>query len=52
MNIAKFKDGLWRVECGTFTAGFVINNGHIVRCSPVLMKNFDNFAKFAIWISK
>lgn len=47
MNLAKWKDGLYRVECGSFTAGFVISNGHLTKCAPCLMKGFDIFAKHA-----
>lgn len=52
MNAARFKDGLWRVQCGSFTAGFVISKGHITRMAPCLRRAFDIFAPFAVWISK
>jgi hypothetical protein len=51
MSTAKWRDGLYRVECGTFTAGFVISNGHVVKMAPCLRRAFEIFAPFATWIS-
>jgi hypothetical protein len=44
------QDGLYRVECGSFTAGFVIKKGRITRIAPCLRRAFLLFARFAIWI--
>ena len=50
MNTARWRDGLWRVDCGSFTAGFVISNGRLIRIAPCLRHAFDIFARHAIWI--
>jgi hypothetical protein len=47
MNIATWRDGLDRVDCGSFCAGFVISNGHLVAIAPALRKNFDLLAHAA-----
>jgi hypothetical protein len=47
MNLAKWKDGVYRVECGSFRGDFTISNGHLVKLEPCLRKNFDVFAKHA-----
>lgn len=47
----RFKDGLWRIECGSFTAGFIVSNGHITRMAPCLWRAFDLFKPHAVWIA-
>lgn len=43
------KDGLYIVNHGTITAGFVVREGKVTTCAPVLRKNFNFFAKIATW---
>lgn len=50
MMAPALRDGLYRVDCGSFCAGFVISSGHIIRIAPVLRRNFDVFKKHAVWI--
>ena len=50
MNATRFKDGLWRVECGSFTAGFVVNDGRVTRIAPCLRRAFDIFVVHAVWV--
>ena len=50
MSTAKSRNGLWRVECGTFTGGSVISHDHLVRIAPCLVRNFDVFVRFAVRI--
>lgn len=34
-------DGLYRVVFRTLCAGFVVENGRVVKCAPVLRKRLD-----------
>ena len=45
-----FRDGLWRVDSGSFCAGFVVSKGHLTQIAPVLRKNFDVFKVWAVWV--
>jgi hypothetical protein len=47
--VKTFKDGLYVVEHGTLTAAFVVRQGEVTTCAPVLRKNFDFFAAKAVW---
>jgi hypothetical protein len=40
------KDGLYRVVTSYFVAGFVIKNGIVDKCAPILRKNLN------YWITK
>lgn len=35
------KDGLYQVAASYFTAGFVIKDGKVIACAPILRKRFD-----------
>lgn len=39
------KDGLYRVETSYFVAGFVVENGMITQCAPILWK------KISYWVT-
>lgn len=41
------KDGLYQVTYRNICAGFVIKNGEIIDCAPILKKNFWFLVKFA-----
>lgn len=43
------KDGLYIVNHGTINAAFVVRDGRVTTCAPILRKNFDFFAKIATW---
>jgi hypothetical protein len=43
------KDGLYIVNHGTITAAFVVREGKVTECAPILRKNFDFFARKATW---
>lgn len=43
------KDGLYIVNYGTINAAFVVRDGQVTTCAPVLRKNFEFFAKKAVW---
>jgi hypothetical protein len=51
MNCARWKDGLYRVECGSFTGEFKISSGHLISLSPCLRHAFDIFARSAQWVA-
>jgi hypothetical protein len=44
------RDGLWLVKARGIFAGFVIKDGMLVRCAPILRKRFDYWKTIAIWI--
>jgi hypothetical protein len=50
MNIARWRDELYRVDSDSFCAGFVISNGHLTVIAPDLRENFDLFARAAVWL--
>lgn len=39
--LIRLPDGLYRVEHGSVCAGFVIEDGRVVRCAPILRKRMD-----------
>ena len=39
----ELEDGVYRVEYGTITAGFVVDSGRVTSIAPVLRKNFEFF---------
>lgn len=43
------KDGLYIVNHGSITAAFVVRDGEVTNCAPVLRKKFDFFARIAKW---
>lgn len=44
------KDGLWAVIMPTWVAGFIIIDGKVWDCAPILRNRFDYWAKRARWI--
>lgn len=44
------KDGLYIVQHGTINAAFVVREGKVTVCAPVLRKNLEFFARKAKWI--
>jgi len=44
-------DGLYRVVTRYFVAGFVVENGKVVRCAPILRKNLDRWMQQATRIA-
>jgi hypothetical protein len=44
------KDGLYVVNHGATTAGFVVREGKITVCAPILRKNIEFFARKAKFI--
>lgn len=41
MDDAELTDGLYQVRTNKFSAGFVIENGKVVACAPILRKRID-----------
>lgn len=41
-------DGLYRVETSYLCAGFIIRNGKLYKCAPILRKRFSYWKKLAI----
>jgi hypothetical protein len=41
------KDGLYRVEWRNICAGFVVENGIVTRCAPILRRRIDFFKRIA-----
>ncbi len=44
------KDGLYRVVTHFCVAGFVIRDGKLAECAPVLQRQFSRFWPHAVWI--
>lgn len=44
------KDGLYRVTTKYLCAGFVVENGKVTRCAPILRKNIKYWMTIAKWI--
>jgi hypothetical protein len=47
----QLKDGLYIVNHANVTAGFVVREGKVTVCAPVLRKNIDFFARKAKWVA-
>lgn len=45
-------DGLYRVETKYFVAGFVIKNGKVVQCAPILRKKIKYWITIAQYIGE
>jgi hypothetical protein len=43
------KDGLYIVNHGTITAAFVVRDGEVTQCAPILRKKFNFFCSIAKW---
>ena len=46
------KDGLYRVVYKGICAGFVVKDGEVVDCAPVLRKNIRFWKTIAKWIGR
>jgi len=44
------KDGLWQVNKYDKCAGFIVQNGKVILCAPVLIKKFSFWIRYAKWI--
>ncbi len=44
-------DGLYRVETRYLCAGFVVANGHVTDCAPILRKKLSYWKTIAEWVS-
>ncbi len=44
------KDGLWQVTTPYLCAGFVIRDGALAECAPILRRNIGYWRKLAVWI--
>lgn len=44
------KDGLYRVTTKYLCAGFVVENGKITRCAPVLRKKINYWVTIAVYV--
>lgn len=40
-------DGLYRVVTNTFVAGFVVEDGRVTQCAPILRGNLDHWKQSA-----
>lgn len=45
------KDGLYQVTTSYFCAGFVVENGRVVRCAPILKRNIKYWMTKARFIT-
>lgn len=46
------KDGLYRVNYKTICAGFVVENGRVIICAPILRKKIEFWITKATWVCK
>lgn len=44
------RDGLWAVLTDRFVAGFVVEDGRMVRCAPILRRRIDHWVTMARWV--
>lgn len=45
-------DGLYRVEYGSICAGFVVRDGRVVRCAPILRKWMKGKKDWPFWAER
>lgn len=45
-----WQDGVWQVATGYLCAGFVVKDGKVVRCAPILRKKLPYWMKLATWV--
>lgn len=48
----KLRDGLYQVTTNYLCAGFIVENGKIIECAPILKKKIDYWKTVAVWISE
>lgn len=46
------KDGLYQVTTPYLCAGFVVENGQVARCAPILRKRLSYWKTVAVWICR
>jgi len=51
MTAGAMRDGLYRVETRMICAGFVVRNGGVLTCAPILRKRLAYWLVVARWIS-
>lgn len=44
------RDGLYRVTTSYLVAGFVIQDGVVAQCAPILRKKIEYWKTVAVWI--
>ena len=44
-------DGLYQVTTSYLCAGFVVKNGSVVACAPILRKKLDYWTTKAKWVT-
>ena len=44
------RDGLYRIEHGGICAGFVIEDGRLAACAPILRKHIRSWVRLAVWL--
>ncbi len=45
------KDGLYQVTTSYLCAGFIVKNGMVVECAPILRKKMSYWKTIAKWIN-
>ena len=50
MTDVDISDGLYWVETSYLSAGFVVENGHVTRCAPILRRHFSYWKGIAVLI--
>jgi hypothetical protein len=45
------KDGVYQVTTSSLCAGFVVENGRVTRCAPILRKRIAYWRSRAVWIA-
>lgn len=45
-------DGLWAVVTDTWVAGFVVADGRVVDCAPILRRRLAYWVSVARWVSE
>lgn len=45
------KDGLYRVTTNYLCAGFIVKDGKIISCAPILRNKINYWITIAVWIS-
>jgi hypothetical protein len=46
-NNELLQDGLWQVDVGGIYGSFVVKNGKVVQCAPILRRSFTYWRQFA-----
>jgi hypothetical protein len=44
------KDGLYRVMTNYLCAGFVVHNGKVIQCAPILRGKLEYWKTIARWV--